>query len=243
MVALPERPKLTQTLEGYHAMKSHVLVRFGRWRDIVAEPPVAEPDVYVLTGAMQHYAKGVAHAALRNFPQAEAERAAFQARVAAIPADRRFLSNPTRDSLAVGAAMLDGELAYHQGRHDEAFDHLRAAVHRDDNLSYTEPWAWMHPPRHALAALLLDQGHVEEAEQVYRDDLGLSDNVQRCSQHPNNVWALHGLAECLSRRGDKEELTQIQRQLAVAMAKTDMFVSSSCLCRTRAIPNAKGLSD
>jgi tetratricopeptide (TPR) repeat protein len=243
MVTLPERPKLTQTLEGYHAMKSHVLVRFGRWRDIVAEPPVAEPDVYLLTSAMQHYAKAVAHAALRNFPQAEAERAAFQAQLETIPADRRFLSNPTRDSLAVGAAMLDGELAYHQGRHDEAFDHLRLAVHWDDNLSYTEPWAWMHPPRHALAALLLDQGHVGEAEQVYRDDLGLSDNIQRCSQHPNNVWALHGLAECLNRRGDKEELTQIQRQLAVAMAKTDTLVSSSCLCRTGAIADANGLGD
>ena len=30
----------------------------------------------------------------------------------------------------------------------------------------------MHPPRHALAALLSEQGHYEEAEQVYRDDLG-----------------------------------------------------------------------
>ena len=82
-----------------------------------------------------------------------------------------------------------------------------------------------------LGGPLLDQGHLEETEQVYRDDLGLSDNVQRCSQHPNNVWALHGLAECLSRRGDKVELTRIQRQLAAAMAKTDTFVSSSCRCR------------
>ena len=60
----------------------------------------------------------------------------------------------------MGAALLDGELAYHQGRHEEAYAHLRQAVELDDNLSYTEPWAWMHPPRHALAALLLDQGHV-----------------------------------------------------------------------------------
>jgi hypothetical protein len=56
----------------------------------------------------------------------------------------------------------------------------------------------MPPPRHALAALLLDQGHCEEAEQGYRDDLGLSGTVQRSAQHLNNVWALHGLVECLS---------------------------------------------
>src|SRR6185437_6414163 len=155
----------------------------------------------------------------------------FHRHMETIPPERRFLSNPTRASLAVGAALLDGELAYHQGRHEEAYGHLRQAVELDDNLSYTEPWAWMHPPRHALAALLLDQGHVEEAERVYRDDLGLSDKVQRCTQHPNNVWALHGLVECLKRRGESEELAVYQPKLAKALAKTDMVVSSSCLCR------------
>jgi tetratricopeptide (TPR) repeat protein len=132
----------------------------------------------------------------------------------------------------VGAALLDGELAYHQGRHEEAYAHLRQAVELDDNLSYTEPWAWMHPPRHALAALLLDQGHAQEAEQVYRDDLGLSGAVQRCAQHPNNVWALHGLVECLKLRGDVEELPALQASLARALAKTDVPITSSCLCRT-----------
>jgi tetratricopeptide (TPR) repeat protein len=181
---------------------------------------------------MQHYAKGVAHATLKQCSAAERERENFRRHVEAIPAERRFLSNPTRASLAVGAALLDGELAYHQDRHDEAYAHLRHAVELDDNLSYTEPWAWMHPPRHALAALLLDQGHVDEAEQVYRDDLGLSGKVQRCAQHPDNVWALHGLVECLKRRGETEELPALQATLAVALAKADVPISSSCLCRT-----------
>lgn len=232
VVAIQDRPKLTQTVEGYHAMKSHVQVRFGRWQEIIDEPVTAEPGLYVLTAAMQHYAKGVAHATLRQFTEAERERDRFHRHVAGIPAERRFLSNPTRASLAVGAALLDGELAYHQGRHDEAYAHLRQAVELDDNLSYTEPWAWMHPPRHALAALLLDQGHAQEAEQVYRDDLGLSGKVQRCAQHPDNVWALHGLVECLRRRGEREELPGLQAKLAVAVAKADVTISSSCLCRT-----------
>jgi len=234
-VTIPDRPKLTQTLEGYHGMKSHVLVRFGRWRDIIDEPQVAEPELYVVTAAMQFYAKGVAYAALRQFAKAEEQREAFQAQVRRIPPERRFLSNPTSASLAVAAALLDGELLYHQGQHDEAYKHLRHAVELDDNLSYTEPWAWMHPPRHALAALLLDQGHAEEAEHVYRDDLGLSDKVQRCAQHPDNVWALHGLVECLKRRGASEELAGYKVKLAAALAKTDTNVSSSCLCRTSVI--------
>ena len=67
VVSLPDRPKLTQTVEGYHAMRSHVQVRFGRWQDIIDEPMVEAPELYVLTAAMQHYAKGVAHATLRDF--------------------------------------------------------------------------------------------------------------------------------------------------------------------------------
>ncbi len=234
VVSIPDRPKLTQTVEGYHAMKSHVLVRFGRWQEIIDEPMVDEPELYVLTTAMQHYAKGVAHATLRDFAKAELHRELFHRHLARIPPERRFLSNPTRDSLAIGAALLDGELAYHRGHHDQAYAHLRHAVEFDDNLSYSEPWAWMHPPRHALAALLLDQGHRDEAEQVYRDDLGLSGKVQRCAQHPNNVWALHGLVECLKLRGETEELPALQARLAAALAKADVPISSSCLCRTSA---------
>ncbi len=234
VVSIPDRPKLTQTVEGYHAMKSHVLVRFGRWQEIVDEPMADEPELYVLTTAMQHYAKGVAHATLRDFAKAELHRELFHRHLARIPPERRFLSNPTRDSLAIGAALLDGELAYHRGHHDQAYARLRHAVELDDNLSYSEPWAWMHPPRHALAALLLDQGHRDEAEQVYRDDLGLSGKVQRCAQHPNNVWALHGLVECLKLRGETEELPALQARLAAALAKADVPISSSCLCRTSA---------
>ena len=233
IIALPDRPKLTQTMEGYYAMKSHVLVRFGRWHEIIDEPMADDPALYVLTTAMQHYAKGVAHATVRDFAAADRQRELFYMHLDRIPPERRFLSNPARASLAVGAALLDGELAYHKGRHEEAYRQLRRAVELDDNLSYTEPWAWMHPPRHALAALLLDQGHVSEAEQVYRDDLGLSGTVQRCVQHPDNVWALHGLVECLTRRGEPDELPRMRDRLRAALAKADVPISSSCLCRTR----------
>jgi tetratricopeptide (TPR) repeat protein len=232
IIALPDRPKLTQTMEGYYAMKSHVLVRFGRWHEIIDEPMADDPSLYVLTTAMQHYAKGVAHATVRDFAAADRQRELFYMQLDRIPPERRFLSNPARASLAVGAALLDGELAYHKGRHEEAYRQLRRAVELDDNLSYTEPWAWMHPPRHALAALLLDQGHVSEAEQVYRDDLGLSGTVQRCAQHPDNVWALHGLVECLTRRGEPDELPRARDRLRAALAKADVPISSSCLCRT-----------
>jgi len=168
---------------------------------------------------------------MKNIGQAERERTLFHESLGRIPPGRRFLSNSVLAMLAVGEKMLDGELEYHRGNHDIAYEHLREGVRRDDNLSYTEPWAWMHPPRHALAALLLEQGHVAEAEEVYRDDLGLSGRVQRCTQHPDNVWALHGLVECLERRGEIRELPALRLKLSAALKKTDIPITSSCMCR------------
>jgi hypothetical protein len=34
---------------------------------------------------------------------------------------------------------------------------------------------------------------LHQAEAVCRDDLGLSGRIQRCTQHPDNVWSLHGM--------------------------------------------------
>ena len=74
----------------------------------------------------------------------------------------------------------------------------------------------MQPPRHALGALLLGQGRVEEAAGVYRADLGLDDTLVRSSQHPGNVWALRGYAECLDALGRLEEAADIRAELVVA---------------------------
>ena len=106
---------------------------------------------------------------------------------------------------------------------------------RDDKLDYSEPWAWMHPPRHALAALLAEQKHYAEAEDVYRTDLGLNDKLQRCAQHPDNVWALHGLVECLTVRGETRDRPALEHKLklAMAMANTDININSSCMCRSQ----------
>jgi hypothetical protein len=206
-------------------------VRFGRWHDIIGAPMPGDPELYLVTTAMFHYAKGVANAALKNFPEAEEQRRQFHDSLLRIPRGRRFFNNMAHDVLEVGARMLDGELEYHRGNHQAGFAHLRDGVRRDDSLEYIEPWAWMHPPRHALAALLMEQGHREEAEQVYRDDLGLSGRIQRCAQHPDNVWALHGLVECLQKRGEASELPAMHKRLARALALADTPITSSCMCR------------
>jgi len=232
VLEVKERPRFSTSLEGYYSMSVHVMVRFGRWQDIIDAPLPDDPDLYLVSTAMHHYAKGVAYASLKRFDEADRERQLFHDRLRRVPPERKVFNNSARSILAVGEKMLDGELEYHRGDCELGYQHLREAVDRDDNLEYIEPWAWMHPPRHALAALLAEQGHYHEAEQVCRDDLGLSGRIQRCAQHPDNVWALHGLAECLLRRGEVEELAGVQRRLAAAMALADVPILSSCMCRT-----------
>ena len=112
-----------------------------------------------------------------------------------------------------------------------AFAHLRQSVALDDNLPYDEPWGWMQPARHALGALLLEQNRVDEAVQVYRADLGLDNTLSRASQHPDNVWSLHGYVECLHKLGQHAEATAMQTRLDLALARADAGISASCFCR------------
>jgi tetratricopeptide (TPR) repeat protein len=127
--------------------------------------------------------------------------------------------------------MLDGEISYREGHFDEAYSHLRRAIELDDALPYDEPWGWMQPTRHAYGALLLEQGHIDEAARVYAADLGLDPTLSRPCQHPNNVWSLHGYHECLQRLGRTEEAVIIGRQLELAKARADVPILASCACR------------
>ena len=224
-------PPLADWLEGFVSMKLHVLIRFGKWHDIIAEKLREDRALFCVTTAMTHYAKAVAHAALGDLPAAEQQATLFHAAVAKVPPTRYVFNNTCLDILAIAGEMMQGEIAYRRGDHDAAFAHLRKSVELDDNLPYDEPWGWMQPTRHALGALLLEQGRVDEAEAVYRADLGLDPTLSRCCQHPENVWALHGLHECLVRRGATEEAARIMQRLEPTIARADVPIRSSCFCR------------
>jgi tetratricopeptide (TPR) repeat protein len=226
-----ESPPMADFLEGYLTMKQHVLVRFGKWREIIAQKLPADQQLYCSNVAMMHYAKAVAHSALGNVKDAEAEKALFAAAKKRVPEGRRVHNNTVVDLLGVAEAMLEGELEYRKGNHDAAFAHLRRSVELDDALPYDEPWGWMQPTRHALGALLLEQGRIEEAEAVYRSDLGLDGKLSRACQHPDNLWSLHGLHECLTRRGEKIEAPLIRQRLDLAVARAEVPIKSSCFCR------------
>ncbi|MDT0614956.1 hypothetical protein [Streptomyces lancefieldiae] len=235
-----ESPPMADWLEGFLAMRVHVLIRFGRWADILRLPLPADPRLYCVTTAMLHYARGIALSATGEVAEAEAERVLFREAVARVPDTRTLFNNTCADLLAVASAMLDGELEYRKGDHAAAFAALEHSIALDDNLPYDEPWGWMQPTRHAYGALLLEQGRVAEAEAVYRADLGLDDSLPRARQHPGNVWALHGLHECLVRLGRAGEARIVAQQLTFAAALADVRVEASCYCRLGTGPATAG---
>jgi tetratricopeptide (TPR) repeat protein len=226
-----ESPPMADWLEGFLAMRVHALIRFGRWDDVLALSPPADADLYCVTTAMTHYARGIARAVTGDVAGAEVERELFRAAYARVPGTRTIFNNTCQDILAVAGAMLDGELEYRKGNIEEAFGHLRRSIELDDGLPYDEPWGWMQPTRHAYGALLLEQGRVEEAAAVYRADLGLDDTLPRALQHPGNVWSLHGYHECLGLLGRTEEARIIEQQLTLASAVADVPIGASCFCR------------
>jgi tetratricopeptide (TPR) repeat protein len=223
--------EMADYIEIFMSVRAHVMIRFGMWEEIIQAPVPSEPELYCVTIATLHYAKGVAFAATGRVPEAEEQRALYLAAQKRVPDTRLDWPNKCIDILGVATEMLNGEIEYRRGNYTEAFAHLRRSIELDDGLGYSEPWSWMQPTRHAYAALLLEQGHVEDAAAVYRADLGLDDTLIRARQHPNNVWALQGYHECLVRLGKTDEARVIQPQLAIAVAVADVPVTSSCFCR------------
>ena len=208
-------------LDGFIAVPIHVMVRFGMWEEILAEP--APPADLVGTTAFWRYGRTVAFSALGRVQEAGEELELFRETYAAVPESRLIGNNPVRNVLEVGLPMAEGEYEYRRGNRAKAFKLLALAVQRDDSLRYDEPWGWMMPVRHSLGALLLEQGKIADAERVYREDLAI---------HPNNGWALKGLAECLHRTGRHEEAEETDERFQAAWARSDIVLKSSCFCRT-----------
>ncbi|MEM9852090.1 MAG: hypothetical protein AAF761_08830 [Pseudomonadota bacterium] len=217
-------------MESYWPMRYHALVRFGEWAAIDAAELPEDAELFAFSTAVMLYAKGISAAVQGDVARARKHQQDFVSATARVPEERVLFNNLCSDILAVADRMLEGEIAYRARDYEKAFAALRAAVSLDDGLPYEEPWGWMQPARHALGALLLEQGHVEEAEAVYRADLGLDPTLARACQNPDNIWSLRGLHDCLIRRGADAEAAFLRPRLARAQARADRPVRASCFC-------------
>ena len=232
-------------LESYVTMPWHVMIRFGKWDEILAEPMYTEKDVFPATIATQHYARGVAYASKGMVPEAEAEQLLFKEALTNPALAGRLMHNnlmyqdPAEGPsiLNVNSSILEAEIEYRRQflakaagePHDftAAFDELRRGVDLSLNLAYNEPWGQMQPVRHILGALLLEQGHIEEAEEVYRADIKL---------WKDNMWGLLGLKLCLEARGDSpEELSEVTKLFEERSSRADIIPAKTCFCAQDAL--------
>lgn len=213
-------------IEGVMPSTQHVLIRFGKWDQVLKEPQY--PEYRKVSRAIYHYARSIAFSALGHTQQAREELTAFETAAADIPEDWYIFNNKVDTVLPIAHAMINAELLYREGHREEAYALLHKGIEAEDALVYDEPPGWMLPVRHALGALLIADARYAEAEEAYREDL---------ERHPENGWALIGLKQSLAAQGKKDEIKELDRRINRAWADADVTPTSSCYCEpTPAVP-------
>lgn len=210
--------------DGFMPTTLHVLIRFGKWNEILQEP--APPDWRLFSRAERHFARSVAYSALGRTTEARQEVELLDQVAGNFTDEWKMGNNSAADVIAIARTMALGELAFHEGRTDDAFELLRSAVRAEEALAYDEPPGWMQPVRHALGALLHADKRFAEAETVYRADL---------VRHPNNAWSLLGLHQALMGQDKEAEAQELSAQVQQAWARADVRPVASCYCHPDAL--------
>jgi len=210
-------------VEAFGAVPMEVMMRFGKWDDILAEPE-DYPDYMPFARAFHHGARAIAFAAKSDTGNARKEQATFRELVQHVPKETAVSNNTAESIIALANHMIEGELLIAEGKLDPGLDELHAALALENALKYDEPPSWMIPLRHTIGANLMAASRFADAEQVYRDDL---------KRLPENGWALLGLSQALAaQQKEGEELQSTRARFEKIWAKADVKITSSCLCRS-----------
>ncbi|CAK9007195.1 Uncharacterized protein SCF082_LOCUS9358 [Durusdinium trenchii] len=201
--AFLEASGMDDFFEGFSAVFLHALIRFGDWDEILAEPAHANETLFQSYNTTRLYARTLALViGKRDLAAGKLELEKFEQALDAMSSSRMGLNNPVKDILQVGRLQASAEVLYFEEQHGEAFDLLEEAIKVETALIYDEPSGWMMPVRHALGALLAEQGRIKEARAVFLRDLEV---------HPRNIWSLEGLQICAS-EDDSHPLSDEHRQ-------------------------------
>jgi tetratricopeptide (TPR) repeat protein len=210
--------------DGFVAVPLEVMVRFGRWDEILREPDNYPPK-FLFTRAFHHAARAIALAAKGQTEKARKEQAVFVEKANLVAKETPLGNNTAGVIISLATHMLEGEILVAEKKVDAGIAELQTAVKEEDALKYDEPPAWMIPIRHSLGAVLLKTRRFPEAEQLYREDL---------ARLPDNGWSLYGLAETLRRQQkNPDEVASLDAKFKNIWAKSDTKITTSCLCQAR----------
>lgn len=147
-----------------------------------------------LQGAWR-YARGDALVQLGRVDEARAEAAAIKALID--EADLSALEDggvPASGVLDVARHTVLARAAAAEGDYDTAIDLMESAVALQEGFAYTEPPYWYYPAKQTLAAMVLQSGEAERAEQLFLETLVDS---------PNNAYAFYGLHMAYDAQGER----------------------------------------
>ncbi len=198
------------------AQPLYVMVRFGMWDTILAEPQPAKGNK--LTNGIWHYARGTALVHTKQTKKAARELTALR-RLRKSLTDAEvsgFASSSTL--LQIAEQLLAGDLAVAGGNPLQGVAEIERAVRLEESLRYSEPPDWYFPTRHALGWALLKADLPAEAAVIYWQDL---------RESPANGFALKGLAQSLSASGDTAAAKAMEERYAQAWLEADKQLISS----------------
>lgn len=215
-VDAPNLAKQMSIAELYNFTPVVTLLRFGKWKEILAEP--APDKALELDTAMWLYARAFAQANTGDLKGAKASRTRLAA-LQKIKFDKYVAFGvPAEAMIPVALASVDGEIARKSGDLAGAVAHFQAAQNLERALPYTEPAYWHRPVAHLLGAALLEAGKPAEAEHVYHDSL---------HHYRRDGWALAGLVKALEAQG--KDAAQAKADLADAWKRADTKIETSRL--------------
>ena len=194
------------------------MVRFGKWKDLLAEP--APPKGLLLDNAIWLYGQAFAHANTRN-PAAAAEDRKKLAALAKADFKRFDAAGvPARAMTQLALTLVDGEIARTSGDLTSAILQFQKASELERGLPYSEPNYWHQPVSHLLGAALMQANRPAEAEGVYRESL---------KTYRQDGWALYGLTQALQAQGKDVEARGPMNAFSEAWRRADTSLQASRL--------------
>jgi tetratricopeptide (TPR) repeat protein len=170
---------------------------------VMALPDPGDAIPYVK--AMWHYARGVASVGQGDVTAAKAEASA----IAALEGGDFTLLNasgvPAKDVLALARTVIEARIAQRQGDKAAAIERFERAAALQDGLPYMEPPYWYYPVRQSLAVALMQAGRLDDAEEQFKLAL---------KRAPGNGWSWYGLAELYKQRGQADQASKLETDLA-----------------------------
>lgn len=192
------------------------LLHLQRW-DALAAEPLAKGDKGVAM-ALSEMARGIGQVRTGKRSEAAATLARIEARNKSLFEKHKgndFMAKLVRGLATSSQTQLAAEIAFVDGRIDEALKLQGEAVEAGKLPNQTEPPMLASGPRQRLGSMQLRVKRFKEAEQSFLADLAL---------HPKNGWALAGLEKSLVAQGKETDAQKARRELATSWVAADSSV-------------------